>query len=118
MSRDIKFRAKGKSSGKWLYGTGLTDFVNIFPDRKGDIWLWTDYSWVCVDPETVGQFVEQHDKNGIDIYEGDIVHNEKYGRDEKVYFNQGGFCPFSIAGWEGSSDSEDCIVIGNIHEEK
>ena len=60
------------------------------------------------------------DKNSVEIYEGDIVVGSNIGstikRREVVEFDDGGFSPFSIAGWEVTLDWRRCEVIGNIYE--
>jgi len=114
--REIKFRGKRVDNGQWVYG----DITRIFP--AGKIIGIVDWEFRIVhevDPETVGQYTGLKDKNGIEIYEGDIIRIEGFSEPMTVYFKDGcfgwgkqhygkySFDPFGI---------EQLEVIGNIFD--
>jgi len=113
--REIKFRAWGKNSKEFLspdgktFGLTLKEIQNI-----EDINIWE-----------FQQFTGLKDKNGKDIYEGDIVKYKFYMLSgvDYVIFREGKFelknDYINSVGFRSVSNvSEYCEVIGNIFENK
>jgi uncharacterized phage protein (TIGR01671 family) len=129
MKREIKFRAWDKITCE-LKTINQIDYVSqeiVFPDIKG-----TDFTdWKMFDDVELMQYTGLKDKNGKEIYEGDIYQVDKNHLVYTVFFHQGSFCAgINInncvpINWEPEEDSEDMQecnfsqtieVIGNIYE--
>lgn len=116
--REILFRGKRANNGKWVEGFYFIQRGN--PNAKAEehyIRCYeTDFN---VDPETVGQFTGLTDKNGVKIFEGDIVEYDEelcpvvYEPDAGMFELHGfGF----VADFGYIDSSIFCEVVGNIHD--
>ena len=113
MSRNIKFKLYYQNQVfgyEWLDETGWHhSVIDLVKESAGTL----PHNWAVNDYKKLvrAQFTGLYDSKNNEIYQGDIVENEKYGKTKNFLVKWGA----DKHGWRGI-ESKSVLIIGNQYE--
>lgn len=114
MNREILFRGKRVDSSEWFEGSywlsrSAVRETTYITDGYGNLF--------CVIPETIGQYTGLNDKNGVKIFEGDIlkfrsgIYSVEWDNEHSKFLQRDGQFSRELHIWIAKSE-----IVGNIHD--
>ena len=125
MKREYIIRGQRTDNNEMVYGYLLHDnyIMTDYEVNIDDEYCLRDDSLFSVHPDTIGINTQTYDKNGKQIFEGDILkaYDDVYGVVEYVNgkfradeIGETDFVPYDLY----TLEQRDIEVVGNIHENK
>jgi uncharacterized phage protein (TIGR01671 family) len=127
MNREIILRGKDHYTGEWIEGylieRNKKSWIVRYSLGQDPIGIIHNHWYVntpsaVVDQKTVGQYIGKTDKNGVKIFEGDLVQYSPLKKTFEIVWSKSllRFLCYSATGITPSAYNEHLVVVGNIYE--